>query len=123
MSLFESNSTVTVAFSDLDPMNIVWHGNYLKFLELARGEMFEKLGFGYMTMHANNVMYPIVLNVKCSLEELEPAIIIKYTITNAKTEEKLFKASSLQICITVDTGETLYTAPQKLKKCLEKKIV
>ena len=119
-------------------MNIVWHGNYLKFLELARGEMFEKLGFGYMTMHANNVMYPIakmdlkyiapaklhdVLNVKCSLEELEPAIIIKYTITNAKTEEKLFKASSLQICITVDTGETLYTAPQKLKKCLEKKIV
>lgn len=57
-------------------------------------------------MHANNVMYPIakmdlkyiapaklhdVLNVKCSLEELEPAIIIKYTITNAKPKKNYLK--------------------------------
>lgn len=138
MSLFESNSQVKVSFSDLDPMNIVWHGNYLKYLEFARGEMFEKLGFGYMAMHANDVMYPIakmdlkyiasaklhdVLNIKCSIEEIEPAIIIKYLVTNAKTGQKLFKATSLQICVTVESGETLYIAPQKLKKCLEGKIV
>lgn len=134
MKEFESNTQVKVAFCDLDPMNIVWHGNYLKYLELARSEMFDKLNFGYPVMKKYNLMYPIAkmdlkfiepaqfnqtLNVKCTLKEIEPAIIIKYTITDSATGKKLFKAKSMQICVDAITKETLYTAPERLKKGLQ----
>lgn len=134
MKEFESNTQIKVAFNDLDPMNIVWHGNYLKYLELARSEMFDKLNFGYTIMHELNLMYPIAkmdlkfiapaqfnqtLNVRCTLKEIEPAIIIKYVITDSLTGEKLFKAKSMQICVDTTTKETLYNAHPKLKEAVE----
>ena len=91
-----SNTRIKVPFCDLDPMHIVWHGNYLKYVESAK-------------LHD-------VLNVKCILQEIEPAIIIKYEITNLKTGETLFKASSMQICVDAKTNETLYYAPEKLRQ-------
>jgi acyl-CoA thioester hydrolase len=33
-----------VPFFDLDPMNIVWHGNYVKYLEVARCALLETIG-------------------------------------------------------------------------------
>lgn len=135
MKEFESNTQIKVAFCDLDPMNIVWHGNYLKYLELARSEMFDKLNFGYPVMRENNLMYPIAkmdlkfiapaqfnqtLNVKCTLKEIEPAVIIKYTITDSITGEKLFKAKSMQICVDATTKETLYNAHPILKNAIER---
>lgn len=134
MNKFKSNTQIKVAFNDLDPMNIVWHGNYLKYLELARSEMFDKLNFGYPVMKESNLLFPIakmdlkfiapaqfnqILNVECTLKEIEPAIIIKYLITDFQTGEKLFKAKSMQICVDAITKETLYTAPELLKKGLE----
>ena len=125
---------ITVPFCDLDPMNIVWHGNYLKYLELARGQFFDYLGYGYIAMHEDGVAYPIAkmdlkfissatfnqnLVVKCVLEEVEPAIIIKYEIRDEKTGEKLFKASSMQMCVDLKTKTTLYTAPEKLLKAIK----
>lgn len=135
MKDFESNTQIKVAFNDLDPMNIVWHGNYLKYLELARSEMFDKLNFGYPVMKENNLLYPIakmglkfiapakfnqVLNVRCVLKEIEPAIVIKYLITNSETGEKLFKAVSMQICVNALTQETIYEAPKILKDAVER---
>lgn len=134
MKLYKSNTKIKVSFCDLDPLNIVWHGNYLKYLELARGEMFESLGFGYEKMAENNLSYPIAkmdlkfiapatlnqeLNVCCTLKEIEPAIIIDYLITDINTNEKLFKATSMQIRVHLVSKETLYIAPDVLKKRLE----
>lgn len=136
MKKLEYSTNITVPFCDLDPMNVVWHGNYLKYLELVRGKFFENLGYGYIEMHNDGIAYPIAkmdlkfiapasfnqeLEVKCSLEELEPAIIIKYEIFNSITKEKIFKASSMQICVNIKTNETLYSAPQKLMKAIEGK--
>ena len=36
-----------VPFYDVDPMNIVWHGNYIKYLEQARCDMFSKIGYTF----------------------------------------------------------------------------
>ena len=37
-------------FYDLDPMNIVWHGNYPRFLEQARCALLDKIAFNYVEM-------------------------------------------------------------------------
>ena len=39
-----------VEFYDLDPMNVVWHGNYIKYLEAARCDMLSKIGYTYDDM-------------------------------------------------------------------------
>ena len=128
--LFESEMKLTVQFYDLDPMNVVWHGNYVKYLESARCDMFQKLGYDYTNMASDNIAYPIAtmelkfikpcsfnqkLRIVTSLEEIEPSMIIKYTIFDDLTGEKLFKAKSMQIRIDRTTNESCYCAPEGLK--------
>lgn len=121
---------VDVQFNDLDPMNIVWHGNYLKYLEQARCEMFNKIKYTYMDMYNDGYMYPIAkmsckfiksarfgdrLKIVSKLVDIEPSIEIKYTIYNAGTDEKLFTAKTMQIGVIVETGESFFIAPENLK--------
>lgn len=41
---------IDVQFFDLDPMNVVWHGNYVKYLETARCDLLAKVGYTYDDM-------------------------------------------------------------------------
>lgn len=67
-------------------------------------------------------MKPCTFNQKLRIvsyvEEIEPCLIIKYTIFDAVSGEKLFKAKTMQICIDVQTKESLYSAPVRLKEKL-----
>ena len=134
MKKIETNYKTTVEFYDLDPMNVVWHGNYIKYLEAARCDMLEKIGYTYEDMRKENYAYPVAkmelkfiksatfkqrLNVKTTLQELEPALIIKYEITDEETREKLFQAQSMQIRVNIETGETVYNASESFLKKIE----
>lgn len=131
--LFKTELKLTVPFYDLDPMNVVWHGNYLKYLESARCDLLKKIGYDYDNMRADGVVYPIakmdlkyikpckfnqVLFLETIVEELEPALIIKYNIFDEESGEKVFSAKSMQICVDIKTGESIYSAPEGLKQKL-----
>lgn len=131
--LFKTEMKLTVPFYDLDPMNVVWHGNYLKYLESARCDLLKKIGYDYDNMRADGVLYPIakmdlkyikpckfnqVLFLETIVEELEPALIIKYNIFDEESGEKVFSAKSMQICVDIKTGESIYSAPEGLKQKL-----
>ena len=131
--LFKTEMKLTVQFYDLDPMNVVWHGNYLKYLESARCDLLKKIGYDYDNMRADGVVYPIakmdlkyikpckfnqVLFLETIVEELEPALIIKYNIFYEESGEKVFSAKSMQICVDIKTGESIYSAPEGLKQKL-----
>lgn len=119
--------TITdVQFYDLDPMNVVWHGNYIKYLEMARCDLLNQIGYNYDDMKADGVAYPIAkmdlkfikpaffmqkLKIISTLVELEPSLNIKYEIFDVKTGEKIFTAKSMQICIDIITRESIYKAP------------
>ena len=108
---------IKVPFYDLDPMNIVWHGNYVKYMEEARCDFFDKLNYNYTDMYnIKSANFGEELTVKCFLKEIEPAIVIKYEIYSGS--EKIFKASTMQIGVNVKTGETLYEAPEKLRRAV-----
>ena len=130
---FEAETFITVQFYDLDPMNVVWHGNYIKYLETARCDLVSKLGYDYDNMREDGIAYPVAtmdlkfmkpctfnqkLRIVSYVEEIEPCLIIKYTIFDAVSGEKLFKAKTMQICIDVRTKESLYSAPVRLKEKL-----
>ena len=48
-----------VRFDELDPLNIMWHGNYASFFEEGRIAMGDKYGFGYRDFEKRGVMIPL----------------------------------------------------------------
>jgi len=44
---------IEVPFFDVDLMEIVWHGHYLKYFEVARCALLDKIGYNYMQMRAS----------------------------------------------------------------------
>lgn len=133
MTIFKSEITIKVPFFDNDPMGIVWHGNYIKYLEIARCDMFDKIGYNYIAMKEDGLSYPLAkmdfkfispatfnqeLKIVTTLEEIEPAIIIRYEIVDFMTGKKILKAKSMQIRVNIDNGKSEYFAPIKLKELL-----
>lgn len=48
-----------VRFDELDPLNVMWHGNYASFFEDARVAMGIKYGIGYTEFADSGVIIPI----------------------------------------------------------------
>lgn len=48
-----------VRFDEIDPLNIMWHGNYASYFEEGRIAIGDKYGFGYMSFAENNVAIPL----------------------------------------------------------------
>lgn len=134
MKKIKTNCEIEVEFYDLDPMNVVWHGNYIKYLEKARCDLLEKIGYTYDDMREDNCAYPVAtmnlkfikpasfkqkLIVSTTLEAIEPALIINYIIKDKETEEKIFKAKSMQIRVDTISKKSLYDAPERFLKKIE----
>ncbi len=74
-----NRTPVAVRFSEVDSMQIVWHGEYVKYFEDGReafGREFE--GLGYMDIYASGYLAPIVelqLEYKRSLKVNERAVV------------------------------------------------
>lgn len=127
----ETEIAIEIPFYDLDPMNIVWHGNYIKYFEIARCKLLKEIGYEYEDMKRDNIMYPVAkldvkyikpcifkqkIIVKAEITETEPCLIMKYTIIDAISREKILKGSTMQICVNTKTGNTLYELPENFAK-------
>ena len=49
-----------VQFHDLDPMLIVWHGRYVKYLEVARGALLDLIDYNYDAMKESGFAWPVI---------------------------------------------------------------
>jgi acyl-CoA thioester hydrolase len=92
--MFESTTQVRVRYAETDQMDVVYHGNYAQYFEVARAEAIRKLGFTYKNMEALGTYMPIVelhckylrsahyddlLTVKVILKELPQDHRIEFT--------------------------------------------
>lgn len=56
---------VKVRYAETDQMGVVHHGNYPEYLEIARLDWLDELGFSYKKMEEEGVMLPVFeLNLK-----------------------------------------------------------
>ena len=49
-----------VEFYDVDSMRVVYHGNYVNYMEKGRCALLDKIGFGYHEMEKAGYMFPVV---------------------------------------------------------------
>jgi hypothetical protein len=49
-----------IQFYDLDPMQVVWHGNYARYFEQARCALLDSIGYNYPEMKASGYAWPVI---------------------------------------------------------------
>jgi len=129
-----AESEILVQFFELDPMNVVWHGNYMKYLEVVRCELLNKIGYNYEEMRASGYAWPIIdmqiryvgpatfnqrLKLRAEIVEWENRLKINYLISDALTGKRLTRASTTQVAVDIATGEMCFVSPAILLKKLE----
>ena len=58
--MFETSTQIRVRYAETDQMDVVYHGNYAQYFEVARAEAIRGLGFTYKDMEAMGTYMPIV---------------------------------------------------------------
>ena len=58
--LLQTHKEIDVRFSEVDSMNIVWHGAYALYFEDAREAFGTKYGLGYLDIFGNGYYAPLV---------------------------------------------------------------
>ena len=78
---------LTVPFHDLDPMRIVWHGNYMKYFDQTRFALFDHAGVNlYQYLLDKNYVFPITKTSTKHIAPLQPndEFICKATVVEAR---------------------------------------
>lgn len=68
--MYTSETKIRVRYAETDQMNVVYHGNYAQYFEVARAESIRTLGFTYREMEAMDIMMPVI-ELQCKF--LRPA--------------------------------------------------
>lgn len=117
---------INVRFSEVDAMHIVWHGNYVKFLEDGREAFGRAFGLGYYDVYDFGYMTPIVkveldykrqvkygdvVEVKTIFESLDAAkISFRYELTRLPDGALVAKGRTIQVFLDRE-GELQLTNP------------
>ena len=97
-----------VYYSDTDAYGVVWHGSYLRWLEMGRIEWCENIGYNLIQLQNMDIVLPVVdLNIKykCSAK-LNDEMIIETELVNFKT----FTATFKQTVKSKETGKIFVEA-------------
>ena len=124
--MITASATIKIQFYHLDPMKVVWHGNYMHFFEQARCNLLDKIDYNYPQMIESGFLWPIVdvrikyisplqfaqsILVKATLVEFENRLKIKYLITDRKTGAKLTEGFTIQVAVDAVTEEMCFETP------------
>ena len=128
---FAIEVALSPAFHDCDAMQVVWHGNYFKYLEIARCALLQRFDYDYPQMHASGYMWPIVdtrvkyirplryaqpLVVAARISEWENRFRMDYEIRDAVSGEVLTRAHTIQVAVDAATGEMCYATPEVFRR-------
>lgn len=134
--MYTSETEILVPFHDVDSMNVVWHGHYAKYFEVARCEFLETFKYNYLAMEQSGYSWPIIdmrvkyvksivfgqkIRVRCSLRDWEYRLKLDYLITDAETGVRLTKGYTVQVAIDMQTELMCFVSPPILKQLLTQK--
>ena len=135
--VLQAEIELVVPFFDVDMMEVVWHGHYVKYFEEARCALLDKLGHNYRQMRDAGYAWPIIdlqvryirgaqfgqrITVRADLVEWENRLKINYLITDVATGERMTRGSSVQVAVEIATREMLLASPKVFVEAVERAI-
>ena len=128
-ALISCQVEIEIPFFDVDLMEIVWHGHYAKYFEIARCVLLDKVNYGYMAMRDSGYTWPIVelrlryakpahfgqkILVHAKISEWENRLKINYQIEDKQTGQRLTRGHTCQVAVDMATQEMCYESPPVL---------
>lgn len=126
---------IRVRFVETDPLGIVWHGNYIQYFEDGREAFGRHHGISYLDQKENGFASPIVKSTSehklplrygdvATIKTIyvdSPAakMIFRYEIFNPEGE-LVCTGETIQVFISLDSGELSLTIPPFFKAWKEK---
>ncbi len=127
-SSHRTSVTLEVPFHDVDSLDVVWHGHYLKYLEIARTQLFRELGLGgrisdnfdfvlvvieSKLRHSAPLRFGDRFRVDAWLKEIDYRICVAYEVHNLTSGRRALKAHTM--LATLDPkGGLLIETPREL---------
>ena len=123
-----------VYYSDTDAYGVVWHGSYLRWLEMGRVCLCEMMGQNLLELKNQDIVLPVVnLNVKYKMSaKLEDTLsieseIVEFNGFTVKFKQIIREKVSGKICIDADVsvvainnnGKLYRKMPEVLAKSFE----
>ena len=120
---------IEVPFHDVDVMGVAWHGHYVKYLEIARGALLDKIDYNYPQMRDSGYAWPVIdvrirypqplyfqqkVRVIAKLDEWENRLKVSYEIRDAETGKRLTRAYTVQVAMDMKNGEMMFASPDIL---------
>lgn len=120
---------IEIPFFDVDPMQVAWHGHYVKYFEVARCALLRRIDYDYPQMEESGYHFPVVeiylryvnparfgqiVAVAAELLEYENRLKIGYRIRDKETRQRLTKGWSVQVAIDAKTRELQFVSPRIL---------
>lgn len=123
-----------VPFHDIDPMEVCWHGNYVRYFELARTALLQRIDYDYPQMRESGFAWPVIelfiryaqpllyqqrLYIDARLVEWENRLKITYEIRDAATQKRLTHGHTVQVAVNIQTREMCFVSPDILREKLK----
>jgi acyl-CoA thioester hydrolase len=125
---------ISVPFFDLDPMQIVWHGNYLNYFEIARAALFEHYGVDlYSYYEKEKIIFPIIrtstkhifplkhrdeIIIKATLMDINIKLVVDFEIRKVADGSVCARGRTEQVAVKSPEMETLFSVPQDIRTAL-----
>lgn len=129
-------TTCRVIYGDTDNMGQAYYGNYLRWFEMGRNELFRSMGLTYLTVESRGIFLPVaevyckyavparyddLLTIETSLDtRLKAAIKFDYRIFCEDTKTLLAQGYTKHACLNRE-GRVV-RPPQFIKEVIEKSI-
>ena len=123
---WKASVNIKIPFHDVDAAEIVWHGHYVKYCEIARCKLLDTFNYNYPEMKRSGYFWPIIdirlrfaravvfeqnIRVEASLAEWENRLKINYAVFDSMSGKRLTKGYSVQVAVDIATGEMLFESP------------
>lgn len=128
-SIHQASVDIEIPFHDIDLMEIVWHGHYAKYFEIARCALLETIDYNYLQMRDSGYAWPVIdlsiryvkpavfgqkIIVNAAIVEWENRLKIDYLITDKATGTRLVKGHSIQVAVEMPAMTMCFESPKVL---------
>ncbi len=124
--MIQVETIIEVPFHDVDVMRVAWHGHYVKYFEIARCALLDKIEYNYPEMEQSGYAWPVIdlriryahplrfqqkVKVIATLVEWENRLKINYQIDDLVTGQRLTKGYTVQVAVDMSNNEMLFVSP------------
>lgn len=128
-TLISETVTTEIPFHDVDMMEVAWHGHYVKYFEIARCALLDRIKYNYREMKISGYAWPVTnlrikyvrpacfgqkIDIICSVVEYENRLVLDFLIRDHVTGQRLTRGQTTQVAVDMRTKELQLVSPPVL---------